>query len=413
MRKNILVYLRAGLFAFILLVSTAIVLTVYQNSKSARLLAMQSLESTALSISASAESALRLGSSQDEIRDVFSDRVIAYAFVATKQGIILFHTNRRLAGMRLPENEVAEWLSSGTVSSRRVVLGTGLPAYEFNVIIQSEPEPKLLRLVLNTFPADAVIAGADKMWWLGGGVLFFLWAIGLLFERTLTRYMRVQARMERQENLALIGRMTTVLAHEIRNSLGAVKGFSQLMAEGIEDGDPRKPAVSSVIKGAERIEGLVNDMLLFSRDEKYDLEKVSVRELSTEAIGISLQDWTGQTSVDVNDDIAVYADREKLLRALVNGIKNARESLGDEGLIRISAKLSGNGVEICIEDNGAGISPSDMPRLFSPFFTTKAAGTGLGLAYSKKVIEGMGGKISLLNSEKGGAVLKVSLPRGL
>jgi len=225
--------------------------------------------------------------------------------------------------------------------------------------------------------------------------------------------MRVQARMERQENLALIGRMTTVLAHEIRNSLGAVKGFSQLMAEGIEDGDPRKPAVSSVIKGAERIEGLVNDMLLFSRDEKYDLEKVSVLELSTEAIGISLPDWTGQTSVDVNEDIAVYADREKLLRALVNGIKNARESLGDEGLIRISAKPSGNGVEICIEDNGAGISPSDMPRLFSPFFTTKAAGTGLGLAYSKKVIEGMGGKISLMNSAKGGAVLKMSLPRGL
>lgn len=413
MRKNILVYLRAGLFAFILLVSTAIVLTVYQNSKSARLLATQSLESTALSISASAESALRLGSSQDEIGDVFSDRVIAYAFVATKQGKILFHTNRRLVGTQLPENEVARWLASGTVSSRRVVLGTGIPAYEFDFIIQSEPEPKLLRLVLNTFPADAVIAQADRMWWLGGGVLLFLWAIGLLFERTLTRYIKVQAQMERQENLALIGRMTTVLAHEIRNSLGAVKGFSQLLAEGIEEGDPRKPAVSSVIKGAERIEGLVNDMLLFSRDEKYDLEKVNVLDLAKEVIGISLQDWTGQIRVDVTEGIAVYADREKLFRVLVNGIKNSRESLGDKGLIRISAEPSGDGVEICVEDDGAGISPSDIPRLFSPFFTTKAAGTGLGLAYSKKVVEGMGGKISLANSATGGALLRVTLPRSL
>jgi signal transduction histidine kinase len=411
MKKNILIYLRAGLAAFIVLVSSVIVLTIYQNSQSARILARQSLESTALSLSVSAENALRLGAdSQDRISDVFSDRVIAYAFVASKQGKILFHTNRRLAGAQLPESETAAWLSSGTVSSRPVVLGTGIPAYEFNFIIQSGPEPRLLRLALNTYPADAVIARADRMWWAGGAVLLVLWAMGLLFERTLTRYMHVRDRMEKQESLALIGRMTTVLAHEIRNSLGAVKGFSQLLAEGIEEGDSRRPAVSSVIRGAQRIEELVNDMLMFSRDEKYELEKVDALDIVNEAAGAALQNWKGEARIDIGDGLAVLADREKLFRVLVNGIKNAREAAGSEGLVRISGGPSGARAHIAIEDSGAGIDPADLPRLFSPFFTTKAAGTGLGLAYSKKVIEGMNGEITLSNGAAGGAVLRITLP---
>jgi len=105
------------------------------------------------------------------------------------------------------------------------------------------------------------------------------------------------------------------------------------------------------------------------------------------------------------------ADPEKLRRVLANGIRNAIQSMGDRGRLRISARPDDRRVEIRIEDNGPGIPESEIPRLFSPFHTTKADGTGLGLAYSKKTIEGMNGEIDLANRQEiAGAVLTILLP---
>jgi signal transduction histidine kinase len=86
--------------------------------------------------------------------------------------------------------------------------------------------------------------------------------------------------------------------------------------------------------------------------------------------------------------------------------------MGDEGTLSIQVHPDGRWIIIRIEDTGSGIPAAEIPRLFTPFYTTKAEGTGLGLVYSKKVIEGMGGKIDLGNRENGkGAILKIHLPR--
>ena len=107
----------------------------------------------------------------------------------------------------------------------------------------------------------------------------------------------------------------------------------------------------------------------------------------------------------------MLADPEKLRRVLANGIRNAIQSMGDRGRLRIVARPDVRRVEIRIEDSGPGIPESEMPRLFTPFHTTKADGTGLGLAYSKKTIEGMNGEIDLANrQEAAGAVLTILLP---
>jgi two-component system sensor histidine kinase HydH len=387
--------LRAVLFTFLLLSTAAVLYATGLNARTAQTLAESSLESTALALSASAEIALRAGGilAEGEIRDILSDRVVAYALIAGEDGTVLFHSNPGLAGTKLQETGLEEWLRSGKTYGRRVSLGTGLPAYEFNYLLRGpEGKVEILRLVLHTTQADRILSDARKMWWTVGAVLFLLWGVGIALERVLTRYLRLQAEADRREHLALIGQMTSTLAHEIRNALGSIKGYTQWVDEKVE-------------------EALVNDLLAFSREENYSVEPVDIDAILHESVVIGASGWTGKVEFDTADGACVTVDPGKLHRVLANGIRNAIQAMGDRGTLRISAQPEDRQVTIRIEDEGPGIPEAELPRLFTPFFTTKVDGTGLGLAYSKKVIEGMKGEIELTNREGGGAVLTIRLPK--
>ncbi|NVM22207.1 MAG: hypothetical protein HWN68_10565 [Desulfobacterales bacterium] len=407
--------LRASLAIFLLISSAAILYTTAQNFRSAQIQATQALESTALALSASAESALHASGNMavDEIRGVFSDRVVAYALIAGKDGKVLFHTNPRLVGSYLSDESNRKW-PSARASGRRVKLGTGLPAYKFNHILhQPDGTAKLLRIVLHTVPADRIVAGARRMWWTVGGILALLWTVGIMLDRVFARHLRLQQELERQNRLALIGQMTAVLAHEIRNAMGSIKGYVQWVDEKLEKPDPKKAGLSVVLRGVERIESLVGDLLLFSRKETYYIERLDPMSLVRETIDSAVLDWRGTLELEKKPPTRAMADKEKLHRVLLNGIRNAIQAAKDDGSLRISVYPDGRWVTIRIEDTGQGIPAEEIPRLFTPFHTTKTDGTGLGLAYSKKVVEGMGGRINLANREgRTGAVLTIQLPKG-
>jgi two-component system sensor histidine kinase HydH len=373
-----------------------------------------SLESTALSLSSSAESALKAGEREggEEIRQIFSDRVVAYALIADKKGQILFHTNPRLAGSRLVEISFPQKWPAVTASGQRIVLGTGLPGYEFNYLLHSpDGSEELLRLVLHMAPADMIIEEAKRIWWTVGGLLLFLWAGAIILERLMSRHYRLQAELEKKSRLALIGQMTAVLAHEIRNALGSLKGFAQWVDEKMERVDPRKPGLSAILKGAKRIEDLVSELLLFSREEKYDLEEFDPASLIREIVPPLTSAWPGKTLLETAA-LKAHADKEKTRRIAVNGIQNALQAMGNEGVLRIFVQAERRWVKIQIEDTGPGIPREELARLFTPFYTTKSDGTGLGLAYSQKIAEGMGGRIELANrDDRPGAVLKIFLPK--
>ena len=408
MRPSLPVASRAVLFTFLLLSTAAVLYATGLNARTAQTLAESSLESTALALSTSAETALRAG---EEIRDILSDRVVAYALIAGESGTVLFHTNPELVGTKLGEKGLREWLRSGKTYGRRVRLGTGLPAYEFNYLLHGPGgKVEILRLVLHTAQADRILSDARKMWWTVGAVLLLLWAVGIALERVLTRHLRLQAEVERRERLALIGQMTATLAHEIRNALGSIKGYTQWVDEKVEEEDPRKKALGIVLRGTERIETLVNDLLLFSREENYSIEPVDPASLLKETVAAAASGWAGEVEVKTVPGISALADPDKLRRILLNGVRNAIQAMGERGVLKITALPEGHRLVIRIEDTGPGISAAELPRLFSPFHTTKTDGTGLGLAYSKKVIEGMKGGIELSNREEGGAVLAIRLP---
>jgi two-component system sensor histidine kinase HydH len=414
-RPYFLTALRISLALFLTLSSAAILYTTARNQRAAVSLAEQSLENTALALSSSAESALRTLASKasQEIREIFSDRVVAYALIVGRDGKILFHTNPRLVGSYISEEESNPEWPSKPASGRRITLRTGLPAYEFNYILhRGNGTEELLRLVLHTTPADHIVSGARQMWWTVGGVLILLWTVGIALERIFTRHLRLQEELERRQQLVLIGQMTAVLAHEIRNALGGIKGYAQWVEEKIEAPDPKKAGLSAVLRGAERIEALVNDLLLFSRKEVYHLERVDLHHLVQETINSALPAWKGKVELEMDSQMGVMADREKLHRVLINGLRNAIQSMGEEGILGFSVHPDGRWVRIQIADNGPGIPEEEIGRLFTPFHTTKTDGTGLGLAYSKKVIEGMGGRIQLSNREgRRGAILTIQLPK--
>jgi two-component system sensor histidine kinase HydH len=410
-----LMILRISLALFLSLSSAAILYTTARNDQSVQSMADQSLKSTALALSSSAEMALRRGGSgaDAEIREIFSDRVVAYALIADEGGRILFHTNPRRAGSILSEEEKGPLWGSGKTSGRRIILGTGLPAYEFSYPLRRKNgATEWLRLILHTTPADRIVSDARRMWWVGMAVLLLLWTVGVLFERFLTRSLRLRAELEEKQQLALIGQMTAVLAHEIRNALGSIKGFAQWVDEKLEAPDPKKTGLAGVLRGAERIESLVRELLLFSRDETFKLEKLDPVPLLNDAIQSAVSSWGGKVELEKETGTLVRADEEKLRRVFLNGIQNALQAMGEEGTLGISVRRDGRWVKVRMEDTGPGIPEAEMARLFTPFHTTKTDGTGLGLAYSKKVVEGMGGRISLRNrDQKRGAVLSVQIPR--
>jgi two-component system sensor histidine kinase HydH len=402
-----------GLILLLAIFSAALVYITHQNAEIACSLASKSFENTALALSSAAENTLRqYGSNKEQqIREILSDRVVAYALIASQDGRILFHTNPGRVGTRLTKEEMGDWLP-GPVSSRQIILGTGIPAYEFDFTLhRPDGSDELLRLILNTTQADLVLSWSNRMWWIVGSILVLLWVVGFFFERVVTRYLRLQASQEEHERLTLIGQMTAVLAHEIRNAIAGVKGYAQWAHEKTDESQPAKTALDAVLQGTGRIETLVNELLLFSKDEGYQMEAVDLASITREAVQNGLSSREGNVKVHVDDGTLVKADREKLYRTLVNGIRNASEAISQGGTIRISTAVDGRWVELRIEDTGPGLSEESSARIFTPFFTTKADGTGLGLAYAQKVIKGMGGIIELKNrKDERGAVLGIRLP---
>jgi signal transduction histidine kinase len=160
-----------------------------------------------------------------------------------------------------------------------------------------------------------------------------------------------------------------------------------------------------------RIEHLVGELLLFSREERFTVADIDPAPLLS-TIASSVAPWPGRVELDLEPGLRVRADAEKLERVVTNGVHNAIQAMGAAGRLGVKLRRRGGQVAIQIEDTGGGIAPEALPKLFTPFYTTRTTGTGLGLAYAKKVVEGMGGTIELKNREGAtGAVFTVLLPR--
>ncbi len=237
---------------------------------------------------------------------------------------------------------------------------------------------------------------------LTGSVLILLSFFALWSVRRTSRLERRQLETER---LAELGALSAVLAHEIRNPLGTIKGFAQLARESAPAAQ-RKP-LDAIVTESRRLESLVSALLLYGRPANPAFGMAEWQSLADD-LTVYARELIGGRPIrfSIDSDLPrLFTDANMLKQALLNLIRNSVEAIppGDEGNIRLRVtKAPGGMVLISVEDDGPGIPESVRPKLFSPFVTGKASGTGLGLSISKKLVEALGGRLELLQLDPHG-----------
>jgi two-component system, NtrC family, sensor histidine kinase HydH len=257
--------------------------------------------------------------------------------------------------------------------------------------------------------ALSLLAGARRALVLATVGALILTLATLLFWRTSRRYDDIRQKLEEQRRLTLLGEMSAVLAHEIRNPLASLKGHAQLLSERLPDLSVEKRKADRVVDEAKRLEVLTNDLLDFARSGPMDLRRVSPAELLRTCVS-DLPD--GMVSVDTNGAPETWFLDERRFGygVLANLLRNAVQASPPDTPVEARAFANNGMLVYTIRDRGAGLPAGQEERLFDPFFTTRTTGTGLGLALARRVVELHGGRISARNAENGGAIFRVEIP---
>ncbi len=236
--------------------------------------------------------------------------------------------------------------------------------------------------------------------------------------RDITERMETEKRIRESERLAHIGKLTTSLAHEIRNPLSSVKMNSQIIVKNSALNGNDKRRMEIVVSEISRLEGILDEMLDFARPVKLRIEPASISHIVDSCLEI-MDTRIREKNITVNRRCArripqVLVDQEKIEQMLINILLNSIEVLPSRGgNINIGMKRSGrNGDPLYVEiaDNGPGINTRDLPFIFDPFFSNKKQGTGLGLSNVKKIIEAHGGSIDVTTLKPHGTKVCLSIP---
>jgi signal transduction histidine kinase len=230
-----------------------------------------------------------------------------------------------------------------------------------------------------------------------------------------------QRAMAQRERLSSLGRLSTVIAHEIRNPLMIIKASLHQLRRADVTPAQAQEAAADIDEEVIRLNRLVNDVLDFARPIAFDLRSADLNALCRESAAAAQASGPG-AAIHVETDPALPAvdtDPERLRLALVNMLVNARHAVngadaamtpGDPPLVRLSTHVAGDCAAIVIADRGVGIAPPDLARVFEPYFTTKRGGTGLGLAIAKNIVEGLGGTIGVASAPGRGTEIRLEFP---
>jgi signal transduction histidine kinase len=235
---------------------------------------------------------------------------------------------------------------------------------------------------------------------------------------------RFQREASLRERLSALGRLSTVIAHEVRNPLMIIKGSLRgLSRAGANPGEVRE-AAADIDTQVARLDRVVGDVLDFARPLRIEPATVDLAALVRDAAQAGVEGAASVATRLVLDPAAasLVTDGERLRAALVNLVANARDSVaarparaagaepdGADVLIG-SERLESGRVRLFVEDRGEGVAEADLPHVFEPYFTTKRTGTGLGLAIARKTVEALGGTIRFSSRPGAGARVEIELP---
>jgi signal transduction histidine kinase len=235
------------------------------------------------------------------------------------------------------------------------------------------------------------------------------------FDPTIEREVRREKEAMQTEKQADISDLTSTIAHEIRNPIAAAKSLVQQMGEdpaSAENVEYAKVAIDEL----DRVERRISHLLKYAKEEDYRFERVNLASVVDASLTQMKAKLDAAKVAAVRNYIAgptVDADAEKLRGVFVNIIDNAIDAFAgvvEERRIDLFIENGGRQATVRIRDNGTGIPPERLDRIFNPFFTTKEKGTGLGMAIAKKIVEAHTGTIDARSAVGRGTEFQVTLP---
>lgn len=219
----------------------------------------------------------------------------------------------------------------------------------------------------------------------------------VLTRRNTTAEMQIEQRLYQSQKMVAIGELSTYIAHEIRNPLFAIGGFANalLRTESLDDTAREKARI--ILEESQRLDAILKSIINFARPTEQAIGSVDVNELAAQTV--ELMSFGTEKKLPITLNLAshlprVHGNAEMLKQCLINLIKNAQESM-DKGAITVTTRYADGVVLLEVVDNGPGIPQDLQEKIFSPFFSTKDKGAGLGLAMTRKIMNEIGGKVFL------------------
>jgi two-component system sensor kinase FixL len=228
----------------------------------------------------------------------------------------------------------------------------------------------------------------------------------------LTARVRIEEQLREQTALARLGEMAAVIAHEVKNPLAGVRGAIQVIGGRLPAGSKDTEVIKEIIRRIDGLNGLMRDLLLFARPPRPNPGPVDPGMLvATTADLLSTDDSLAGVHVAIEGAAPpITADAELLKIVLVNLFVNAAQAMQGTGVIHVTLAHTDGACTIAVRDDGPGVPSDIQDKIFSPFFTTKARGSGLGLPTAKRIVDAHDGRIEVECPEGGGTVVTVVLP---
>jgi PAS domain S-box-containing protein len=240
-----------------------------------------------------------------------------------------------------------------------------------------------------------------------------LGAVEVFFD--LSKLKQLEEEITRVRTLAALGEMAATVAHEVKNPLGGIRGFADLLHRDLEEADPRKKSVEKIMEGVETLDRIVVSLLNYTKAIRLDFHQVEFVSFIDEVIKFFEIDLAHKKKkINVLREYPEKAllcriDPEQFRQVMLNLLHNATQAMPQGGTIVVEVNEEKKGMVLKISDSGMGMSKATLDKLFTPFFTTKEHGTGLGLSTVKKIVEAHRGDIKVESELGKGTTVIVGL----
>jgi two-component system sensor histidine kinase HydH len=236
----------------------------------------------------------------------------------------------------------------------------------------------------------------------------------VLLIRDLTKVKRLEKELRRSERLAALGKMAAGVAHELRNPLSSIKGLAVVLKANLSHAGKEAETAEILVREVERLNRSIGELLDYAKPGQLRRERASIAEIIQKTVSLVQADAESFGIIlrlEMDDDLPrVVLDKDKMNQVFLNLLLNAIQAMEDGGELLVTSEHDARKITVTVRDNGVGIMPENLGRVFDPYFTTKNDGTGLGLAMSAKIVEEHGGWMELSSVAGSYTEVRVILP---